>query len=127
MLKSDPKLMLKQEYDVLANMESIAVIKVALGVRRTELMKISQDNDEPFRTFATCVRAKSETCKFHTLSRCSCGATVKANYTEDAIKNVMLAVISDNDIRRETLSTEDILSKEYKRFDNVCRKQGDES
>ena len=42
---------------------SIAVIKVAIGVKRAELMSLHQDHDKPFRTFATCVRRKTETLK----------------------------------------------------------------
>ena len=33
------------------------------------------------------------------------------SYTKEAIKNVMLAGVGDDDIRREILSTEDILSR----------------
>ena len=33
------------------------------------------------------------------------------SYTEKAIKDVMLAGVGDDDIRREVLSTEDILSR----------------
>ena len=112
MLKSDPKLMLRSTEEVLAMMQSIAVIKVAVGVRRAELTKLSQDRDEAFRTFATRVQGKAETCKFFTMSKCSvCDVTTRADYTEEAIKDVMLAGISDADIRRETLSTEGILER----------------
>ena len=44
-LKYDPVIMMKPVEDVLANMEFTAVIKVALHVRRTELIKISQGHD----------------------------------------------------------------------------------
>ena len=111
MIKADPKLLLKPVEDVLESMESIAVIKVALGTRRAELMKFTQGHNEAFRTFAARVRGKAETCDFFTLSKCVCDVVTKASYTEEAIKDVMLAGISDNDIRRETLSTENILSR----------------
>ena len=113
MLKSDPKIMMKSVQEVLTAMESLAVIKVAVGVRRVELMKMTQDHDEEFRTFATKVRGKAETCEFNTLSKCSCGIVNRVDYTEEAIKDVMLAGISDVDIRRETVSNECILSKTY--------------
>ncbi len=91
--------MLKPVEEVLGVMESIAVIKVAIGVRRTELMKISQDHNETFRTFAARVRGKAETCNFTT--KCRCSADV--SYTEESKKDVILAGISDIDIRREVL------------------------
>ena len=67
MLKSDPKLMMKTPSEVAKLMESIAVVKVATGVKRAELMSMSQDHDEAFRTFATRVRGKVETCGFTSL------------------------------------------------------------
>ena len=111
MLKADSKLMMKPLSEVSALMESIAVIKVAIGVKRAELTSMSQDYDEPFRTFATRVRGKAETCNFTTTRTCPCSRQNIASYTEEAIKDVMLAGIADDDIRREALGTEDILSK----------------
>ena len=114
MMKADVGLLTKPVEVVLETMESFAVIKVALGTRRAELMKYSQGHDEAFRTFAARVRGKAETCDFVTLSKCSsptCNTISNTSYTEETIKDVMLAGISDNDIRRETLSTENILSK----------------
>ena len=89
-------------------MESIAFIKGAIGFKRAELLMLHQDHDEPFRIFATRVRSKAETCNFTTVSKCECGK--KISYTEEAIKDVMLAGEVDGDIKREVLSTEDILS-----------------
>ena len=82
MSKSDAKLKLKPVKDVLANMKSIAVIKVALGAKRAELMKLSQGHDEEFRTFAARVRGKAETCNSPRYADC----------TENS-KDVMLAGI----------------------------------
>ena len=74
-------------------------------------MNLHQDHNEPFRTFATRVRSKAETCNFTTVSECDCGKSNVTSYTEEAIKDVMLAGVGDDDIRREVLSTEDILSR----------------
>ena len=93
-------------------MVSIAVIKVAIiGVKKAELMSLHQDHDELFRTFATSVRNKAEICNFTTVSECDCGKSYVTIYTEEAIKDVMFASVGDDDIRREVLSTEDILSR----------------
>ena len=54
----------------------LAVIKVAVGVKRAELVRFHQDHDEPFRTFATRVRSKAETCNFTTVSECECGKKI---------------------------------------------------
>ena len=44
-------------------------------------------------------------------SECKCGKKNMVSYTEEKIKYVMIACISDDDIRREVLSTKDILSR----------------
>ena len=74
-------------------------------------MSWHQDHDEPFRTFATRVQSKTETCNFITISVCECEKKNVTSYIEEAIKDVMLAGIGDEDIRREVLSPEDILSR----------------
>ena len=66
-----------------------------------------QEHDEPFRTFAARVRGKAETCEFK--AACQCGNVV--NYTDHAIRDVLLSGISDLDIRREVLGTQAILQK----------------
>jgi len=74
-------------------------------------MSLHQDHDEPFKTFATRIHSKAETCNFTTVSECECGKKNVTSYTEEAIKDVMLAGVGDDDIRREVLSTQDILSR----------------
>lgn len=66
-----------------------------------------QERDEPFRAFAARVRGKAETCEFKAM--CQCGNDV--NYTDHAIRDVLLSGISDLDIRREVLGTQAILQK----------------
>ena len=86
-------------------MERLAVIAVASRVTRAELMQMRQDHDEPFRTFAARVRGKAETCSYHL--KCSCNNTV--DYTDEIIRDVLVAGISDTDIRREIMGTDKIL------------------
>ena len=45
----------------MAAMKSLAVIVVATGVIRAELVRMRQERDESFRTFAAPVRGKAET------------------------------------------------------------------
>ena len=68
MLENDPSLMAKSEEYVANLMESVPVMKVAVGFKRAELLSLHQDHDEPFRTLATRVRSKAETCNFTTTS-----------------------------------------------------------
>ena len=73
-------------------MESVAIIKVAIGVRRTELMGLCQDYCKPFRTFSPRVCSKVELCSFTTVSEYECGKQNVTSHEEEAIKNVIVLV-----------------------------------
>jgi len=73
-------------------------------------MGLLQDHDEPYRTFATRVRSKAETCNFTTVCECECGRWNLTNYTK-AIKNVVIAGMGEEDITSEVFSSENILSR----------------
>ena len=105
LLKANPDAASSTLPDLLAAMRSLAVIPVATGVLRTELLQLRQERDEPFRAFTARVRGKAETCAFTTT--CECGKNV--DYTDHAIRDVLLNGISDPDIRREVLGTKDVL------------------
>ena len=79
----------------------------ATCVLRTELLQLRQERDEPARTFAARARGKAETCAFTT--KCSCG--LMADYTDHAIRDVILNSLYDCEIRREVLGVKDILQK----------------
>ena len=88
-------------------MKSLAVIAVATGVIRAELVVMQQDRDETFRSFAARVRGKAETCSY--ITKCSCARTV--DFTDIIIRDVLIAGIADIDIRREILGMQGILQK----------------
>jgi len=87
-------------------MKSLAVIAVATGVVRAELMTMRQDRGEQFRTFSARVRGKAETCDYKT--KCQCSNDV--DFTDSIIRDVLIAGIEDTDIRREVLGMKDILN-----------------
>lgn len=86
-------------------MRSLAVIPVATSVLRTELLQLRQERNEPFRAFTVRVHGKAETCAFTTKFECA----KNVDYTDHAIRDVLLNGISDPDIRREVLGTKDVL------------------
>ena len=45
MLANDPRLMTKSEEYIAKLMESVAVIKVAVGVKRAKMLRLHQDHD----------------------------------------------------------------------------------
>ncbi|XP_068753710.1 uncharacterized protein [Montipora capricornis] len=105
LLKANPHAASNTLPDLLAAMRSLAVIPVATGVLRTELLQLRQERDEPFRAFTARVRGKAETCALST--QCECGKNV--DYTDHVIRDVLLNGISDPDIRREVLETKNVL------------------
>ena len=100
MLANDSRLIAWSEEYVAKLMDSVAVVKVAVSVKRAELQSLHQDHDEPFRTFATRVRNKVETCNFTTVSKCESGKKIVTSYTEEAVKDVIFAGVEDKDIRK---------------------------
>ena len=65
LLKSDPAITTKNVDVVLASMKSLAVIPIAKGVLRADLLQMRQERDESFRAFAARVRGKAETRNSH--------------------------------------------------------------
>ena len=107
LLKTDPAIVSKPTTDVMAAMKLLAVIPIATGVIRAELVQMRQQRDEPFRSFAARVRGKAETCAY--VTECIC--TRKVNFTDTIVRDVLLAGIADIDIRREVLGTDAILGR----------------
>ena len=106
LLKVDPKALSIPLKQLLAKLRSLAVIPVAISVLPTELLQLRQERGELFRTFATRVRGKAETCAYATA--CTCGQSV--DYTDQMIRDVLLNGINDSNIRRDVLGTRDILN-----------------
>ena len=108
LLKLDQAVTTLPEHEVMEKMRSLAVIPVAKGVLRAELMKLEQSEDENFRAFAARVKGKAETCSFSVEGTCICGLTVTTDYTAEMMRDVLLAGIANLDIRQEALSCEDV-------------------
>ena len=96
---------------VLEELRRLAVIPTSKGVARAALMKMSQDNNEPFRTFAARVQGKAHICGFTAKQSCKCGEELIFNYTSEVIKDVIVAGIADEGIRTSVLETEDLEGK----------------
>ena len=107
LLKSDPTSVAKPTTELMSTMKSLAVIAVATGVTRSELMKMHQERDEQFRSFAARVRGKAEICDYTT----ACTCTRIVNFTDCIIKDILVSGIADIEIQREILGTIGILEK----------------
>ena len=86
-------------------MRRLAVIPVATGVLRSDLMQMRPITDESFRAFAARVRGKADTCAFTVY----CPYGLKVNYTDHMIRDTLLNDIADDEIRREILGSADLL------------------
>ena len=111
MLKTDRGITSRTVEEVLDAMRLLAVIPVARGTVRAELMQMVQSNDESFRTFAARVRGKAETCQYSVEAKCTCQKSFSVDYTDEAIRDVLLAGIASVDVRREALSDESLQNK----------------
>ena len=107
LLKSNAEIVSKPLQELLSAMRRLAVIPVATGVLRSNLMQMLPLRDEPFRAFAARVRGKADTCAF-TID-CTCG--LKINYTDHMIRDTLLNAIADYEIRREILEGADMLTR----------------
>ena len=80
---------------VIADMKSQPVIVVATGVMRAELVRMQLERGESFRAFTAQVR---ETCAYITKFTC----LREVDFTDSIIRDVLIAVIADLDILRQS-------------------------
>ena len=111
LLKSNPALTDMPVDELLSLMYSFAVIRVAKGAQRAELMKMVQGSDETVRTFVARVQGKARTCDFSVDGKCKCGDTVTVNYTQKVVKDVILAGLCDNEVQTSIFEIEGIDDK----------------
>ena len=65
---------------MLAAMEKLAVIPIAIGILRAELLDMKQERDESFRKFASKVKGKAETCNYTVDVECSGAECAKSDH-----------------------------------------------
>ena len=111
LLKTDPDIIKKDINTLLSTMKKLAVIPIATGIIRSELLEMKQLRDEAFRKFASRVRGKAETCKYETRVVCQCTKVNVVDFTDHIMRDVLLAGIYDADIRREMYGIDKILEQ----------------
>ena len=106
-IRADPDITKKSEEDQLKSIRKLAVVPVAMGVRRSELLNLSQDVGEPSRAFLSRVQGKAATCNFTVRCEencCNGGEQDKlVNFTPVVVKYVLVNGLADAEIRREIL------------------------
>ena len=101
LLKTDPDITSRTLDEVKKAMKLLSIIPVSRSIKRAELVVMHQSPDETFRAFAARVRGKAETCEYVISNTCTCGEIKDVNYTNESIRDVLLAGIADLEIRRE--------------------------
>ncbi|KAG1655444.1 hypothetical protein GQR58_024538 [Nymphon striatum] len=96
--------------EILTVMQSFAVIPVAKGVIRAELMQLQQAPDEQFRPFAARVMGKAETCGFSTSASCQSVWTLPASTSQKRRSNCFPSTSTPSSSSPSPTCTTDIRS-----------------
>ncbi len=108
-IKQNSSLLEGSETALLDAIKKLAVIPVAICVRRAEVLNMKQDHGEGVRPFYARVKGKADTCKY--VVRCPQGCNQDVDYTPEMIKDVLLSGISDLEIKQEVLGWTDLDTK----------------
>ena len=92
MLKMDSTIGSSATNTLPATMKCLAVIAVAPGILRSELMQMQQDREQTFRTFDAAVHGKAETCGY-----VNDNCTERCDFTHSMVKDVLIAGIGFQD------------------------------
>ena len=87
------------ERDALTAIKNLAVVPVAICVRRASLLAMTQDSGESAREYYARIKGRADTCSYK--SKCTC--SLEVDFTEIIIKDVFVSGISDNEIRENVL------------------------
>ena len=109
-LKGHPNAVTSTEENLLKIIKQMAVIPVAISVRRADLLNTKQDQGENVRAFYAKVRGKAATCSY--LVKCTSGLCSQAiDFTNIMVKDVVISGLVDDDLKREVLGWPDLDEK----------------
>ena len=111
LFREDAELSDKTEDQVLEAIRKLAVLKVALTTRRTQLLeRVTQDHGERVQQFVSRIKGLASVCQWSVKGSCK-GATCTADFTDTIVKLVTIKGLADEAIKKEILGTPDIDSK----------------
>ena len=109
-LKGHPDAVTGSEDHLLNKIKQMAVIPVAICVRRAELLSTKQDHGENARTFYAKVKGKAATCSYSI--ECSSGTCTQVNdFTDVMVKDVVIAGLVDEEVKKDVLGWSDLDNK----------------
>ena len=105
LFRADPNIVTKPENKQIESIRKLAVVPVAMGVRRSEMLNISQDVGELSKTFLAKVQGKATTCEFRTkcTEECCREGEKSVDFTDTIVKYVLVNGFLDTEIPREVL------------------------
>jgi hypothetical protein len=109
-LKGHPDAVTSTEDNLITVIKQMAVIPVAISVRRADLLGIKQDHGENARAFYAKVKGKASTCSY-TIG-CTGAACIQViDFTNVMVKDVLISGLADEDIKKDVLGWPDLYSK----------------
>ena len=112
LLHVEPKIGSKTKNEVLGIIKQLAVVPVAMGVRRAKLFEMKQERGESLRKYAAKIQGKATTCAF--IKKCSSATCTSENeYSEVITKYILINGLEDEEIKRETLGWNDLDSSNF--------------
>ena len=99
LLKEGAKVEDLGEKELLMSIKRLAVVPVAISIRRAELLGMAQDVSENTRSFYARVNGKADTCNY--LMKCTCDQVVE--FTATVVKDVFMSGLSDEEIKHKVL------------------------
>jgi len=98
------------ENTLLDLIKKLAVIPVAVSVRRSDLLAIQQRGVESLRSFYARIKGKATTCAY-SVQCTSTTCTQKVDFTDIIAKDVMISGLVDDEVKREVLGWHDLDEK----------------
>ena len=101
-LKGNPNVVNGTEDVLLAAIKQLAVVPVAISVRRADLLTSKQDHGENARAFVAKLKGKAATCSY-TVVCSSNTCNQSTDFTDVIVKDVLVAGLADEDIKRDIM------------------------
>jgi hypothetical protein len=109
-LKGHPDAVTGTEDNMLNVIKQMAVIHVAISVRRADLLATKQDHGENARAFYAKVRGKASTCKYSIeCTKAECNQVI--DFTDVMVKDVVISGLVDEDVKKDVLGWTDLDDK----------------
>jgi len=110
------------ENTLLNLIKKLAVIPVAVSVRRSDLLAIRQRGVESLRSFYARIKGKATTCAY-SVQCTSTTCTQKVDFTDIIAKDVMISGLVDDEVKREVLGWHDLDEKQQTKLLRLWRQR----